>query len=310
MSNPLCPITGEPAVRHVQWVKSRSLARMWKVAHGVNAPELARVQRFGLWESPTGLFFFDPMVEGSHTFYAQYYAWLLKHNLWARESIREEFRLAARYVQSGDRVLDVGCGFASFRSVIPAQARYVGLDPNFAESSSIDGVLNQSLAEHLAGNAGSYDVVCAFQVIEHLSSPMTMFADMMRAARPGGLVILGVPHVPSALTRIPNFLLNFPPHHLTWWTKPALAALSEKNGAMIESIEHVPWGQFDSLIYWMERCSPFHCTDIYFSNTFSWHAAALISLLGGRLMYAMRGTPIMSDEGAGLLLVARRRDAV
>jgi SAM-dependent methyltransferase len=307
MTNPLCPITGEPAIRHVQWIKSRSLTRMWKVAHGVDAPELAKVKRFGLWESPTGLFFFDPMVEGSHTFYAQYYAWLLKHNLWTEESLREEFRLAARHVRSGDRVLDVGCGFANFRSVIPPQAHYVGLDPNFAESSCVDGLLKQSLAEHLAGNARTYDVVCAFQVLEHLSSPMAMFADMMQAVRPGGLVIVGVPHVPSALTRIPNFLLNFPPHHLTWWTESALVALGERNGAMIESIEQVPWSPADSLIYWMERCSPFHCTDIHFSNTFSWHTAALIGFLGGRLMYAIRKTPKTTDEGVGLLLVARDR---
>jgi len=43
--------------------------------------------------------------------------------------------------------------------------------------------------------------VCAFEVLEHLSTPGAMFADMMRAVRPGGLVIVGVPHLPSAFTR-------------------------------------------------------------------------------------------------------------
>ena len=305
---PLCPITGEPAIRHVQWVKARWLSRMWKIAHGVDASELADVKYFGLWESPTGLYFFDPMVEGSHRFYEQYYAWLLRHNLWTRESIREEFRLAARHVKAGDRVLDVGCEFASFRKVLPPNARYVGLDPHFGESSFVEGVLNETLAEHLVGNARSYDVVCSFQVIEHLSSPATMFADMMQAVRPEGLVIVGVPHVPSALTRIPNFLLNFPPHHLTWWTEGALTALSERNGATIESIQHVPWSPTDSLMCWMERCSPFHCTDIHFRNRLSWYAVPLIGFLGGQVMDAVRKTPEMDDEGVGLLLVARARN--
>lgn len=304
-SYPPCPITGDPAIRHVQWIKARWLARMWKMAHGVNAPELARVKYFGLWESPTGLYFFDPMVEGSHAFYEKYYAWLLKQNLWTRESIREEFRLAARYVKPGDRVLDVGCGFASFRGVLPPGAGYIGIDPNFAENNSVDGVVNETLAAHLVSNAHSYDVVCSFQVIEHLASPVTMFVDMIRAVRPGGLVIVGVPHVPSALTRIPNFLLNFPPHHLTWWTERALTALSERNGVTIESIQHVPWSPTDSLMYWMERCSPFHCTDIHFRNRLSWYTAPLIGLLGGRVMNAIKKTPAMNDEGVGLLLVAR-----
>ena len=305
MRSPLCPVTGEPAVRHVQWIKSRSLARMWKVVHGVDASELGTVQRFGLWESPTGLYFFDPMIEGSHIFYDQYYRWLLKHKLWTRDSVREEFRVAARYVRPGDSVLDVGCGFASFRNVLPKEARYVGLDPNFAENGSDDGVLNQSLVEHLKGNARSYDAVCAFQVLEHLSSPTEMFANMVQAVRPGGLVVVGVPHVPSVFTRIPNFLLNFPPHHLTWWTESALAALAKRSCTTVESIETVPWGQFDSLIYWMERCVPFHCTNIHFNNKLSWHIAALIGFLCGRLMYAVNKTPKAGGEGAGLLLIAR-----
>jgi SAM-dependent methyltransferase len=308
--NPLCPVTGEPGVRQVQSIKSGSLARMWKAAHGVDArPSYGPVQRFGLWESPTGLYFFDPLTEGDHAFYTQYYDWAIRKNLWARDTIREEFLLAARHVGSNDSVLDVGCGFGSFRSVIPAQARYVGLDPNFAGDNANEGVINQSLGEHLADHAGAYDVVCAFEVIEHLANPTAMFSDMVQAARPGGLVIVGVPHVPSAFTRIPNLLMNFPPHHLTWWTKPALTALAERNGATVESIEHVPWGPFESLFYWMERCSPFKCTDIHFSNTISWHAAAIAGYLGGRLMHALwtrPKRPRATDEGSGLLMVARR----
>jgi hypothetical protein len=33
----------------------------------------------------------------------------------------------------------------------------------------------------------------------------------------------------------------------------------------------------------------------------------LIGLLGGRIMHALRGTPRTTDEGAGLLMVARRQ---
>ena len=206
------------------------------------------------WLSPTGLHFFDPMIEGDHEFYNKLYARMFDCCLWHEDAIREEFQLVAGVIKQGDRVLDVGCGFGSFRRVIP-HAHYTGLDPHFAEGSNIEGIFNQTLGEHLARNAGTYDAVCAFQVIEHVKAPVELFADMVRAARPGGLVIAGVPQVPSALTRFPNQLLNAPPHHLTWWTSDALTALARRCGASVVNIEHVPWGDLDALIYWMARFS-------------------------------------------------------
>src|SRR5262249_14305500 len=152
----------------------------------------------------------------------------------------------------GDRVLDVGCGNASFRPVIP-HASYVGLDPNFG---GIGEVWSETLSHHLGEHAGEYDAVCAFEVLEHVASPAQMFAEMVRAARPGGLVIVSVPYVPSAMTRIPNNIINAPPHHLTWWTEPALRALAEAGGATVESIEHAQWSAFDAFFYWVARYSP------------------------------------------------------
>jgi SAM-dependent methyltransferase len=310
MTNPLCPVTGEPAVRLVQWIPADLLATLWRIIFKVDTrSSFGSQERFGLWESPTGLRFFDPMTEGDHEFYTQFYERLINRNLWLRDNIRHEFELAARRVKPGDRVLDVGCGFASFRLVIP-QATYVGLDPNFAGDSMVAGVYNETLSDHLGAHAGSYDAVCAFEVLEHLKSPATMFADMVLAARPGGLVIVGVPHVPSALTRIPNFVLNGPPHHLTWWTKPALATLAERGGATVESIEHAQWNETDSLIYWVERCSPIRCTDVHFRHAWSWHAAALVGFLAGRFMRTMIKVPATTDEGASLLMVARRKPVV
>jgi SAM-dependent methyltransferase len=309
MTNPKCPITGEPAVRNVQWIDTEDLISGWKHIFGAPArPCFGENQLLGLWESPTGLYFFAPMIEGDHNFYSKFHASLLKSNFFTQQSIRTEFERAARWIAPGDRVLDVGCGFASFRSVVE-QADYVGLDPNFARDNNVEGVIDQTLQDHLVDNAGTYDAVCAFQVIEHVASPAKLFADMLQAARPGGLVIVGVPHVPSALTRIPNFLFNAPPNHLTWWTQKALAAIAERQGAAVESIEQVPWGQNDSLIYWMERCAPIRCRDIHYKDAWSWYAAGLISYLGGRLAFKVRGVPKTTDEGGGLLMVARRQAA-
>jgi 2-polyprenyl-3-methyl-5-hydroxy-6-metoxy-1,4-benzoquinol methylase len=303
---PACPITGRPAVRHVQWVTARLLTDLWRIVFKTDArPSFRGVDRFGLWESPTGLYFFDPPLEGDRAFYVRFYAMLNAEKLYSHKAIRHEFLIAARRIEAGARVLDVGCGFATFRSCVP-QATYTGLDPHFAEGGAIDGVRNETLAQHLVAHAGSYDAVCAFEVLEHVKAPATLFAQMAQAAKPGGLIFIGVPHVPSALTRIPNFLLNGPPHHLTWWTRSALTELANGANAVVDGIENVPWGSHDSLIYWIERCSPVKCTGVHFRSAWSWHAAAAFGLLGGRLAHRLLGTPATKDEGAGLLLTARR----
>lgn len=303
---PLCPLTGEPAARFVQWVDAGFLEVLWKIEMGAVArASFGGVERFGLWESPTGLHFFDPPTEGDRQFYNGFYGRLYKRGLWEHDTRRQEFTDAARRVKPGDRVLDVGCGYGSFRQSIP-HAHYTGLDPHFATHAQAEDVRDEMLIDHLKANAGTYDVVCAFQVVEHVSDPLTLFAEMVRAARPGGLVIVSLPHVPSAMLRIPNFVVNAPPHHLTWWTSRALEALAQRGGAVVESIGTIDWDAQDSLIYWIERCSFVRCKDEYFRHSVAWHAAALTGFLAGRVMHAFRPVPSGRDEGISLMLVARR----
>jgi SAM-dependent methyltransferase len=309
-ATPPCPITGQPAMRRVQWITSRLLVDLWRIAFKTDArSSLAGIDRIGLWESPTGLYFFDPLVEGDHKFYTQFYTRLRRWGLFNGRAVREEFLIAAKHIPSGARILDVGCGYGDFRQCVP-QANYTGLDPHFAPEAAIAGLRNETLEQHLAEHSAAYDAVCCFQVVEHVRDPRALFAHIVQAAKPGGLIFIGVPHVPSALTRIPNFLLNAPPHHLTWWTKCALQELASSAGAATESIENVPWGRVDSQVYWMERFSPIKCLDVHFRGALIWHAATLTGHLLGSIAFRLFGVPRKSaDEGAGLLMIARRPSA-
>jgi hypothetical protein len=99
--------------------------------------------------------------------------------------------------------------------------------------------------------------------------------------------------------------MNAPPHHLTWWTENALRALCDRLGLNVESVQGLPPGSHDTLIYWMARLSPKLTGKRYFRAHKGWYLALAWAWLAGRVADALFTPP----EGATpmtLLLSARR----
>ena len=83
------------------------------------------------------------------------------------------------------------------------------------------------LREHAVSHPEEYDAVCAFHAIEHVADPLGFARDLVKCVRPGGRLCIVVPSRTSPLTEIPNFVLNAPPHHLSWWDEGALRAVAD-----------------------------------------------------------------------------------
>lgn len=191
-----------------------------------------------------GLLSYEPMPAGDAAFYEQ-----LQRQPWYYQDIKPEYDFAKTQVGAHDRVLEIGCGKGVFRSFLPASIEYRGLEFNQAaiEKAMAIGlnVTATPVQDHADTHPGEYDVVCHFQVLEHVSDPKGFLEACAKAVKPGGKLIVAVPAEDSFLSVCENGWLNMPPHHVTRWKDRTLRyALEKQLGMQIEAIWHEPVAEY------------------------------------------------------------------
>jgi SAM-dependent methyltransferase len=84
------------------------------------------------------------------------------------------------------------------------------------------------------GEAGRYDAVTLFEVVEHLEDPVGYLATTSALLGPGGLIVLSVPNRDRWPMRE---FTDYPPHHMTRWSPRAVIALLHRVGFDVLSAE-------------------------------------------------------------------------
>jgi SAM-dependent methyltransferase len=142
-------------------------------------------------------------------------------------------------------LLDVGCGTGQFvQAACQAGYRARGLDLSGAQLEvarrRFRGIqVHAGRLHDYARTAppGSFDVVTAFQVLEHVADPVAFLADLRRLLRAGGYLAIGVPawRVWRGL-RDPE---DAPPNHLTRWSRRSLSRALDAGGfTVVKMREH------------------------------------------------------------------------
>jgi 2-polyprenyl-3-methyl-5-hydroxy-6-metoxy-1,4-benzoquinol methylase len=153
--------------------------------------------------------------------------------------------------------LDAGAGVGDFTRVLLGQG-HVGVYACDIEvgSFSVDGVVcvRCDLNVSLPYRSGSFDVVVALEVVEHLENPRFFLREVGRVLRCGGRLVLSTPNVTSLRSRL-SFLFkgfftqftNNSVFHITVLTKRDLYMIMSAAGFVVERVSYTNSGKIPKL---------------------------------------------------------------
>lgn len=235
---PESPITGVDSVSLVATFAVPDIVRLYREQEGIDvASYFGDANEIYLLEcGDTGYRFYFPFeTAGDAEFYQ-----LLKRSCEARglayERVWEDdHEFGFGHVAEGDHVLEIGFNTGTFLEKLASKTpNAVGLEFNsealsVARSKGLQ-VSNETIEDHSAGNAGKYDVVCAFQVFEHLTEIRSFVLSALKCLKPDGKLVLSVPNNEPYYQRFDKYsVLNVPPHHSGLWNLSAF----KKMGAIL-----------------------------------------------------------------------------
>lgn len=168
-------------------------------------------------------FYYPYNVDGDGKFYEclEKYPWYYMDWKWEHEEI-------ANIIKPKDKILEIGCGRGGFLQKIQQRGiTCTGLELN--KSAVSYGlakkliILNESIQNHAKKNYQKYNVVCTFQVVEHVAKIKEFLQSSINVLKPGGKLIISVPNNDSLIFKEnDNIVLNMPPHHMGMWNLNSL----------------------------------------------------------------------------------------
>lgn len=213
-----CPLCSNQDIMVEETIKTRDIVYLYKWKINFDVSYLFKSKYIKLLKCHHCSFlFFDPFIPGDEKFYT----FLQKDKDYYLDK-KEEFLFAKKYINKNDKVLEIGCGKGAFKKIIDAED-YTGLDlcQNAQKLALENGVtiLKETVQKHAVTNRNQYDVVCSFQVLEHIKEVQGFFESALICLKERGLLIISVPNNNSFLKFENNGIFNLPPHHYSRWSK-------------------------------------------------------------------------------------------
>ena len=233
-----CPLCDSENIHETEKIQVADLARSYKkMLDDSISDEFVGMNEISFIHcGECGLKFFNPAITGSGKFYKK-----LQKFDWYYMDEKNEYDYAKRFIYEEDSVLEIGSGKGAFFKKIKSK-NYVGLELSreAIDLAAEDGItiLNESIQDYAVNNSNKYDVVCAFQVLEHVADIKSFIESSIKCLRPNGILIYSVPSDDSFISLVPNGILNMPPHHISRWSDKTLFKVADLFGLYLFDLYH------------------------------------------------------------------------
>jgi SAM-dependent methyltransferase len=261
--NPESPLVPGAPVRLLSRIPASQLIADWKTSLGIDiAGLLGGISEVLLYRCQASQldFFMPPQAAGSTELYEE-----LRKFDWYYMADKWEFDQAVRDLRGSRRILEIGSGPGLFVEKVLRECKgslIRGLELNgaaFQEARRKNLPLEQKDLREIAVQGETFDAVCSFQVLEHVSQPRPFLESMVKVLSPGGKLILCAPNRDGYLKHEYN-LLNLPPHHMTRWNAFTFKFLEGLFPLKLRSLRyeplahyHVPGYVWGYTQYWASR---------------------------------------------------------
>lgn len=159
------------------------------------------------------------------------------HVLYFEASIRRAVEAFARSLPDGARILDAGAGEGQYADRF-ARQRYVGVDLGVGDDqwnyAGLDAVADLAA---LPFHDGVFDAAINIVTLEHVREPARVIEELHRVLRPGGRVLIVVPH---------EWEQHQTPHDYFRYTRYGMEYLLQRAG--FSSVEIEPVGGYFRLM--------------------------------------------------------------
>jgi SAM-dependent methyltransferase len=228
MAKILSPLTLTENVSFIRKIKSNKIISLYKKYEIDVSKYFENISEISIYKcNETSYQFYFPFnLSGDSLFYEHFQNFDWYYMAW-----KWEHEISIKYIKEGMRVLEVGCAHGAFLKKISTDFNLdscVGLELNASAKTENDSftIINQSIQEFSLKNQEKFDMVCSYQVLEHISEVNSFLSSKINCLTKGGRLIVSVPNNDSYI-KYSDTALNMPPHHMGLWSKKSLESIAE-----------------------------------------------------------------------------------